>query len=388
MWIPAADAPRRPRADRLFRDYTSVLPPRIAGCTPRLGGQTQVSVGAATAAVAQVDTTAEFNLAAISGVLLRSEAVASSKIEHIRTNQAELVAVLAGAAGSRAARDVAANVGVVTRLVAEADSGVITEAMLLRAHRDLLGDDPFEGRYAGAYRPVQNWIGGSDYSPRDAVHVPPDHKHLPFLMKDLLEFANRTDLPPIVQAAVAHAQFEVIHPFTDGNGRVGRGLIHAILRARGLTSRAVVPIAMALLVDLDGYFSAISAYGNEGEVDRFVQLFADAAVRASVESIATIEELAALPDRWRGLVRPSRNSVLDRVCGLLIEHPSITTADAMVLTGATRPSAQAAIDRLEAADVLGESTGQRRNRRWTATEVLDAVDDLEDRLGRRTAPRR
>ncbi len=180
----------------------------------------------------------------------------------------------------------------------------------------------------------------------------------------------------------------MIHPFTDGNGRVGRALIHAILRARGLTGRAVVPIATALLVDPGGYFAAIADYCNEGDVDRFVRLFADAAVRASDESRTTIGELAALPSRWRELVGARANSTVDRLCGLLIEHPSISTADVVTLTGVTRPAAQAAIDRLEAEGVLEEMTGLKRDRRWTAPDVLDVVDDLEDRLGRRAVPHR
>ena len=97
-------------------------------------------------------------------------------------------------------------------------------------------DDPGEVRYAGRIRDMQNWIGGSDYSPRDALYVPPPPETVEGYLDDLIRFANRNDLPVLSQAAVAHAQFESVHPFTDGNGRIGRALINAILRRRGATT--------------------------------------------------------------------------------------------------------------------------------------------------------
>jgi Fic family protein len=130
--------------------------------------------------------------------------------------------------------------------------GRIEADALLAAQAALVADDPSERLYAGRWRDMQNWIGGSDYSPRSALYVPPPPETVTAYMNDLLVFANRDDLPVLAQAAVAHAQFESIHPFTDGNGRIGRALINAILRRRRATSRVVVPLA-SLVAHRDRY---------------------------------------------------------------------------------------------------------------------------------------
>jgi Fic family protein len=93
---------------------------------------------------------------------------------------------------------------------------------------------------------------------------PPHHDHVPVLIDDLVAFARRTDIPLLTQAAVAHAQFETIHPFPDGNGRTGRALIHSMLRGHGLTHNVTVPVSAGLLTDTSAYFDALTAY-REGE---------------------------------------------------------------------------------------------------------------------------
>ena len=122
--------------------------------------------------------------------------------------------------------------------------GQIELAAITSAHEALMQDDTIEASYAGRLRDMQNWIGGSDYSPRGALYVPPPPATVQGYMDDLLAFANRDDLPALVQAAIAHAQFESIHPFTDGNGRIGRALINTVLRRRKATTRVVVPFGL------------------------------------------------------------------------------------------------------------------------------------------------
>src|SRR4029079_1258548 len=113
-------------------------------------------------------------------------------------------------------------------------------------HAPLMHPDALESSPAGELRTVQKWIGGSDFSPRGALCIPPPPETVPGYMDDLVTFADRSDMPALLQAAIAHAQFESIHPFTDGNGRIGRALINTILRRRGATTRVVVPLASAL----------------------------------------------------------------------------------------------------------------------------------------------
>ena len=112
-------------------------------------------------------------------------------------------------------------------------------------HRTLMADEP-ERVKPGRFREGQNWIGGRRNNPSDARYVPPPEDHVPALMSDLIDFIDRDDLPAIAQAAITHAQFETIHPFVDGNGRVGRCLIHVVLRRRDVARSFVPPISVVL----------------------------------------------------------------------------------------------------------------------------------------------
>lgn len=143
---------------------------------------------------------------------------------------------------------------------------------------------PMDGVDAGSFRTLQNWIGGSDYSPREALHVPPAPERVAQLMQDLERFVARTDLPALAQAALAHAQFESIHPYTDGNGRVGRALINAILRRRSITTVAIAPIASAFAANREWYFALVNEY-RTGNVDLWVEFLAASALVASTEAL-------------------------------------------------------------------------------------------------------
>ena len=134
----------------------------------------------------------------------------------------------------------------------------LDEDAVLAMHAALLAD--VQPEIAGRWREEQVWIGGDSFGPHGAAFIPPHHDHVPALMADLVKFTRRADLPLLSQAAIAHAQFETIHPFPDGNGRTGRALIHAMLRGHGLTRNVTVPVSAGLLTDTNGYFDALTAY--------------------------------------------------------------------------------------------------------------------------------
>jgi Fic family protein len=133
---------------------------------------------------------------------------------------------------------------------------------------------------------VQNWIGGSNHSPRNALYVPPPPDTVKEYVDDLVRFTNRNGIPVLAQAPVAHAQFESIHPFTDGNGRIGRALVNTILRPRGATNRVVVPLASALVARRDHYFDVLNDY-RVGRPEPIVAAFAAASRIAAYESRVT-----------------------------------------------------------------------------------------------------
>ena len=258
-------------------------------------------------------------------------------------------------------------------------------ADLLAAHRILMSDDVSERAHAGRVRDVQNWVGGSDYSPRNAILIPPPPELLTEFLDDLMTFTRRNDLPSLLQATIAHAQFETLHPFTDGNGRIGRALINAVLRTRGTTSALVVPIASALVARRAAYFEALDAY-RAGDLAPIVRLFCAGAQIAAEESTVTALRIRDLPGQWRAdLGRTRQGSAPLLLLDSLTMHPVLSAADAEAMLGAHTSVVYAAIDRLEAAAILRPLTDRKRNQVWGAAAVLEELSDLDSRIQSRAA---
>ena len=167
--------------------------------------------------------------------------------------------------------------GHATSALAQAET--LTVDHVVELHRSLLPEEP---RHHGL-RTVQNWIGTSSRSPIGAAYVPPAPEQVPELMADLVDYINGAAHAPLVQAAVIHAQFETIHPFTDGNGRVGRALIHTVLSRRGLTDRAVLPISLVLATLRDQYIAGLTAFRHSSPTG---SAEASAAIRPPSASMA------------------------------------------------------------------------------------------------------
>src|SRR5690606_15292452 len=145
------------------------------------------------------------------------------------------------------------------------------------------------------FRDQQVWIGGTDYSPHRADFVPPVASRINRSIQDLCAFSERTDLPLLAQAAIAHAQFETIHPFNDGNGRGGRALVHVMLRNGGATTRTTVPVSAGLLSDTGAYHDALTAYRN-GDPNPIIEEFSRAAFAALRNGQQLVTDLRTLHD--------------------------------------------------------------------------------------------
>jgi len=369
-------------ADRKLSEVTAALPPLIARLDYTATASVQSLVEEAVAAITLLDTEDGGDLAAFSRFLIQIEAVSSSKIEHVEARTEDFARALIGIRADAAATSMVAASRAITAMIDRAgETGAITLADTLDAHRLLLADDPLYGRYAGALRRMQNWIGGSDHSPRGAVHVPPPADTLEMYLDDLYTFANRDDLPVIVQAAIVHAQFESIHPFTDGNGRIGRALINAVLRRRGLTHRAIVPVASAMVADRAGYFALVNAY-RDGVLGPFVESLARSAIVAAGESRESARRLRAMPADWSELVPARAGSASARLLDALLAHPVLAADEVEGITGGSS-QAYRAIEQLEAAGILREITGRRRDRVWIAVDVSAELDDLAARIAAR-----
>ncbi|MFD3705906.1 Fic family protein [Nocardia sp. NPDC058658] len=370
---------RGPRVGSMPDHVEVSVPPRIA----RLDFATRRTTLASEAAAIAVThlEAGHGNLTPLPEFLLRSEAVASSRIEHIDAGWRAFSKAFGGATARPEAASQVGAVRALTSLVDSAANGQITEASLLSAHRVLIAP---EWEKAGRFRTVQTWIGGSDYTPLNALYVPPPPELVPELMADLLAFVARGDLPILVQAALAHAQFVSIHPFVSGNGRIGRALVTAILRRRGLTDRVTVPFSSVMLADTSRYFAQLAAY-RTGAAEEFVVYLALAAVYASEASIDSARALTALPDGWRDRARPRAGSADEALLAKLLEHPILTITEAKAITTTSDSATYRALDRLTAAGILEVVSDSKRNRIWAATDILAELGALNAAIGRRTA---
>src|SRR5581483_1432816 len=208
------------------------------------------------------------------------------------------------------------------------------------------------------------------------------HSRVPGAIGDLVAFVDRDDIPVLAHAAVAHAQFETIHPFPDGNGRVGRALVHAYLRHQGLTRNVTVPISAGLLTDTDAYFAALTGY-RDGDPVPIVEQFARAAFAAVANGRRLVDDLHAIRRGWDDRIRVRRGATAWSIADLLLGHPVVNAVLVAVELGIAPQNTYRSLQPLVEAGVLVEFTDRKRNQLWRAPEVLDALDRFALRAGRR-----
>ena len=253
------------RRDRRSGEYRAYVPDPLVGAALVLSPSTEALAARAEARVRALGALPD--MAGIARFLLRSEAIASSRIEGVapsahRVALAELAQQEEVRGLSEQARAVARNVTLVRAAVEELSGAQpVTADRLLALHRSLLPDSP---EHHGI-RSTQNWVGGSSYHPLDADFVPPPPELVPDLVADLLTYLNGATHAPLIQAALVHAQFETIHPFADGNGRVGRALIHTVLTRRGLLAGMILPTSLVLSTLSGKYVEALSRFREAGD---------------------------------------------------------------------------------------------------------------------------
>lgn len=397
-WEPDFAAPTR--RDRRPCRYSIYLPDPLAGRRFAFDGDVAADVADAEADLVRLNEAAGAlaDTEALARLLLRAESVASSRIEGLvvggrRLLRADAARQLGEQVRDVTAAEVLANIdAMVWGLDAVEPDGTITVDILLEIHRRLLAGTRLE-EHGGRARTVQNWIGGSSYNPCSAAFVPPSPEDVPVLLDDLLAFCNDDGLPALAQAAIAHAQFETIHPFVDGNGRAGRVLIHLVLRRRGIATRFLPPVSLVLATWSDDYVSGLTATRYVGEpgseaahsgINQWAALFASACRRAVTDAGWFEERVIQLQADWRQRTGgPRRDSALSRLIETLPAAPVLTVATAADLTGRSFQAANQAVDRLVDAGVLVQVNVGRRNRAFEAPELIDVFTALERQLASR-----
>ncbi|HEY5199698.1 MAG TPA: Fic family protein [Acidothermaceae bacterium] len=364
--------------------YDAFVPDPIASFVGSLSSDTAAVVSEAEAAIHDLNARARPALAPLARLLLRTESIASSKVEGMQLNGRDLARAEAridtGGKVGPTAREILANIDAMELAVDEASStGHIVIEDIVAIHRALMAGTP-NFQIAGRVRTTQNWIGGNNYNPCGASFVGPPPEEVPRLLADLCVALTEDQLPPLVQAALIHAQFETIHPFLDGNGRTGRALIHVVLRRRGLAPAYVPPISVVLAANKSRYIAGLTRFRDD-DIDGWITDFASASAQAAGLAASYLSAVQDLQSRWREQLRtnvaPRADSAAWRIIDVLPAHPVITLPVAVVAVARTKAVVNQALAHLEQAGVLLRLSQSERNRTWEAAGLLDLLTGLE-----------
>ena len=385
------------RKDRQPCKYSVYVPDGVANRQFLLTGPAAADVADAERAVGEFNAKAValVSTEALARILLRAESLASSRIEGLvvgarRILKAEVEQEIAGTRPDASAKEILANIEAMDHAITQiSPNSKITLDLLLEINKKLLASTELNDK-GGKLRVEQNWIGGNNYNPCSADFVPPKWESVQSLMEDLVEFSNQADLPAIAQAAIAHAQFETIHPFVDGNGRTGRVLIQMILRRRGLSVQVVPPVSLILATQAKEYVDGLKATRYEDDPDSataveginlWVGRFAAACSRAVQDALKFESAAKVIEANWRkNLPKIRAGSSTDSLLRGLVGMPVLTVKTAMKMTNTSHQQTSAAVSALLDAGILRKLTTSLRNTSFEAPEIIAEFTELERQL--------
>lgn len=396
MWVSTGSG--QSRAQRASGVYRSYIPTLLSERDLSLDADVAGDVAAAQTAVVLLNDKggALTDTEGIARLLMRAEAVSSSHIEGLtvgarRLLRAEMAVAEQGSYGADS--NAVAIVGNIHAMEAALESAlaepVVSTETILNIHRRLCAGTPIE-RFGGEIRSSQNWVGGSSFNPLKADYVPPAPKYVSALLDDLASFCNDDEMSPIEQAAVAHAQFETIHPFIDGNGRTGRALVHLVLRRRGIAPKFVPPISLALATHSEDYIAGLVGFrfeDNEGsEAERrglndWVSTFAGCCLTACEEAEGFERAVVRIKLDWEAKAGPfRRGSIAESAIDAIVAMPIFTVKSLTEHCGKSLASVNAFVSSLESAGCIRPAKQRKRNRVFEAPDVINEFNILERKL--------
>jgi Fic family protein len=368
------------RRERQAARYRAYVPDPIAEYEPLLTGGLSALLSEADAAVRQLNAMAAdraHQVEALARQLLRQESLASSRIEGLALSHRRIGRAAFDPRGAEDMRATAvlANIEAMHEAIAlGAGRGPITLGTIVDLHRTLMSG--VEPKIAGRVRDRQNWVGGGWHGPPGADFVPPPEDRVEELLGDLAEFMNRDDMPVSLQAALAHAQFETIHPFADGNGRIGRCLIHVIFKRRGIAAHHVPPVSLLMAADIDSYVRALTAYRDDRE-DEWSSYFAQTTIAAGRAAESLAGSMRDLQERWRAQANVRTGSAAEKIIDLLPAQPVIDVAAAARLAEISDEAARTALNALEGHGIVAPASKRTWGRVWEAKELFALLDRFE-----------
>ena len=382
---PSALRPRDRRGGR----FNAYVPHYLAGWQPLLPADVAAFIAEAERTLG--DTASRLKPSAGGDICFWAESLGSSRIEGVAPSAKGVVRALAKRqhTGDDSPR------GTVAAVIGNIDATTQAQQMLanrqqlsvqalLDAHRTLMNASPTP-HLGGLVRPEQNWVAGNDWHPLDGGFVPPPPELCEPLLDDLMAYLGSEDHSPLLQAAIAHAQFETIHPFGDGNGRTGRAVLYGVLKQRCAADGMMPPVSLALSRDRDAYLDALAEFqtyvgdpndlGRSHALIRWLEVLAGAMQQSSAAVVGYQAAIRNLQQHWRSAVGGRRSrSVLAAAIDRLPANPSVTAKTLAGATGFSEQRCGDALRRLEAVGIVkGRSAGPSL-RVYDADKVFDAFD--------------
>jgi len=380
-WNPTIYAPKKYQKACKYQVF---LPDPLVGFEFNLPSDVAGVVSDAEQAIMRLNASAQPALAPLARLLLRTESIASSKVEGLQVGIRQIArAESKMETGRRVSSTILEVLGNIDAMQLAVDEAAHAEKLnadhIAEIHERLMANAP-NAHVAGQYRRTQNWIGGNDHNPCGADFVPPPPEDVPRLINDLCQAMEDEALPPLVQAALVHAQFETIHPFEDGNGRTGRALIYVVLRRRKVAAAYVPPVSVVLANDRQRYIRGLEDF-RAGRVTLWIEHFAAASAQAAGLAAAYLDAMRALMEDWRARLEkgpaPRSDAAAWALINVLPAHPVVTAPLAAAATNRSKAAIHNAIQQLVECGVLEPVSASKRNQSWEALGLLDLLEGLE-----------
>lgn len=359
-------------------EYQAALPLLIAERSVAVPDDLSARISALLVEMARFDVELGQRADNVPTMLLRSESSASSQIDRLTsTAQSVALAELYPKASSDA-RLVVANM-IATQRALELPAGLSLEG-IVEIHDLLLDNSHLENQTNSAFEKLRQkpvWLGGTSFTPHTALFVPPAFQHVPEYMADLIEFGTRSDLNPVVKAAILYAQFQTVHPFLTANGQTGRALIHHIFRAEGVLSSTLIPVSVGFLHNIDSLINALQSY-REGDPLVIIEELVSALELALFVSRVTETSIESLLEDWDSLVGHRKGSKIRQLPKTLVKQPVVNSAYLADSLGVTQRTATTLILRACEYGMLRHMSKRQRGDFYQSDAIINVLDEINE----------
>ena len=326
----------------------------------------------------RLETTAKLipNVELFISMYVRKEALISSQIEGTHCTLDDVLDPTVSGNTNLDVVDVINYVRACTYAIGRLEKLPLCNRLLREIHKELLAGVRGQEKDPGEFRRSQNWIGAANCTLKEARYIPPNVEDMNAALTDLEKYMNEgDDYDPLIRIALIHYQFETIHPFLDGNGRVGRLMILLYLMQQGYISKPIIYISYYLKKNQIEYYDRISEVRRSGNYEQWVGFFLEAVSAAAKDSLATVEKLSALHESniKRLPVTARKNDNVRRVFDYIEQYPIIDIKRTAADLGVSYNTVSAAVGKLIQAGILRETTNALRNRVFTYEEYLSIL---------------